>query len=203
VPTPAGSSDNRRRRQSLPVAQARQAALAESRRCYLGLGSNLGRRACNLAAAVSLLTRSPGLALRRLSSVYLTPPVGPADQPDFLNLVACYDSDLAPDQLLEAALRVEQRLGRVRTVRWGPRIIDVDILLMGDLQIAWPDLTVPHPRLRERQFVLVPLAEIAPRLELPGGGVVGELAGGETDQVRRLGRLAELAARELEPAGGG
>ena len=163
---------------------------------YLGLGANLGARARNLAAALSLLARSRGLTLRRVSSVYLTSPVGLTDQPDFLNLVAFFHARLSPAELLATALSVERRLGRVRTVRWGPRAVDVDILLIGDLRISDPELTVPHPRLRERQFVLTPLAEIAPDLELPGGGLVRDLAKGESEAVRKLGRLAELAARE-------
>ncbi len=179
------------------VAKTREPGSADPRRCYLGLGSNLGTRASNLAAALSLLARSPGLTLGRVSSVYLTRPVGLADQPDFFNLVACFDAELSPADLLGAALSVEEQLGRVRTVRWGPRTLDVDILLIDDLHIAEPGLIVPHPRMRQRQFVLTPLAEIAPDLVLPGGGAVRDLAREAIGDVRRLGRLAEIVTREL------
>jgi len=135
--------------------------------------------------------------LKRVSSVYLTHPLGVADQPDFLNLVARFEARLMPAELLQVALRAEDRLGRVRGVRWGPRTVDVDILLIDALRIAEPDLIVPHPRMRERQFVLTPLAEIALELELPGGGLVRELAERDSAAVRRLGRLAELVRREL------
>lgn len=120
------------------------------------------------------------------------------DQPGFLNLVACFETRLAPEALLEVVLSVEERLGRVRTTCWGPRTVDVDILLIDTLQIARPELTVPHPRMRERQFVLVPLAEIAPDLELPDGTLVRDLAEGESESVRRLGGLAQLVSQEPE-----
>jgi len=198
LPTPASSFDNGGGRQSGLAAEASQVASAPKRRCYLGLGSNLGAKARNLAAALSLLARRPGLSLQRVSSVYRTRPVGLPHQPDFLNLVASVDSELSPTDLLKAALYAEKQLGRVRTVRWGPRTVDVDILLIDQLQIAEPSLTVPHPRLRERQFVLTPLAEIAPDLELPGGDIVQDLAEGESRAVCRVGRLAALVARKLE-----
>jgi len=166
--------------------------------CYLGLGSNLGAKAHNLAAALSLLARDPGLTLRRVSSVYLTQPVGLTDQPDFLNLVSCFETTLPPEALLEVVLSVEERLGRVRTTRWGPRTVDVDILLIDTLQISRPELTVPHPRMRERQFVLVPLAEIAPDVELPDGVPIRDLAEGESQSVRRLGKLADVVSHEPE-----
>lgn len=99
---------------------------------------------------------------------------------------------------MEVTLSVEERLGRVRTTRWGPRTADLDILLIGTLQISEPALTVPHPRMRERQFVLVPLAEIAPDLELPDGTLVRDLAEGESESVRRIGRLTDVLSQEPE-----
>ena len=106
--------------------------------------------------------------MTRVSARYETAPVGVTDQPDFLNAVAQIETALPATDLLDALLNIENKLGRVRTLRWGPRVIDLDLLLYGDAQIALPNLTVPHPRLRERAFVLVPLAEIAPGLVLPG-----------------------------------
>lgn len=135
---------------------------------YLGLGSNLGdRRAC-LAAAARQLAAAPAVRGLRLSPIYETDPVGLEDQPPFLNAVAALETTLWPRELLELAARIEERLGRVRSVRWGPRTIDVDILLVGDLRVTEADLTVPHPRMLERAFVLRPLADLAPDLVLPG-----------------------------------
>lgn len=108
------------------------------------------------------------MSVVRVSSLYETAAVGVTDQPDFLNAVAEVETSLTAVDLLGALLNLENLLGRKRTIRWGPRVIDLDLLLYGDAQIALPELTVPHPRLRERAFVLVPLAEIAPDLALPG-----------------------------------
>ena len=106
----------------------------------------------------------------RVSSLYETAPVGVTDQPDFLNAVAAVQTGLGPLETLDALLHIENQMGRVRTERWGPRVIDLDLLLYGGERVSSPGLTVPHPRLRERAFVLVPLAEIAPELRLPGDG---------------------------------
>ena len=107
------------------------------------------------------------MEVRQVSSLYETAAVGVTDQPDFLNAVAEVHTTLSATALLDALLNLENLLGRVRTFRWGPRVIDLDLLLYGKEQITLPHLTVPHPRLRERAFVLVPLAEIAPGLTLP------------------------------------
>ncbi len=163
---------------------------------YLGLGANLGQRARSISAALAMLDAGAGLALRAVSSVYETEPVGVLDQPKFLNLVARFDCRLSPEELLEAAQEIEMRLGRVRAERWGPRSIDIDILLLGDLRVCRPRLIVPHPQLTRRQFVLVPLAEISPDVRLPGGRTAAELSEGESAAVRRLGALAEAVARE-------
>ncbi|MCG0239189.1 MAG: 2-amino-4-hydroxy-6-hydroxymethyldihydropteridine diphosphokinase [Firmicutes bacterium] len=136
---------------------------------YLGLGSNLGDRLANLVAGVRLLSGAADIALVAVSSVYETAPWGLTDQPAFLNAVCAVRTALPPEALLRRCLEVEKALGRVRTVRWGPRTLDIDLLLYGDLTLQEPHLTLPHPRLTERAFVVIPLLEIAPDLTLPGG----------------------------------
>jgi len=163
---------------------------------WLGLGSNMGRRARMLAQALTALQAQDGLMLSAASSVYETDPVGVTDQPAFLNMVARFGCTLTPAGLLEAIRAVEAKLGRVRTMRWGPRTIDVDVLLIGELRIQTDELTVPHPELMRRQFVLIPLAEIDPRLPLPDGRTAAELADAGGEAVRRLGTLDELLRRE-------
>lgn len=133
---------------------------------FLGLGSNLGARAETLAAALRHLHRPPVLEIAAVSSVYETKAVGLTDQPDFLNLVARIQTSLPPHELLRACLEVEASLGRVRTERWGPRTIDIDVLTYGEERLSDPLLTLPHPRMLERAFVLAPLAEIAPELNV-------------------------------------
>lgn len=144
-------------------------------RAFLGLGSNLGDRSENLRRAVALLDARDGVRVVRTSSIYETEPVGPP-QPDFLNAVAEIDTTLSPRALLEACLGVEAEMGRVRRERWGPRVIDVDLLLFDDQRIDEPDLVVPHPRMHERAFVLVPLAELAPDLILADGRTAADIA---------------------------
>jgi 2-amino-4-hydroxy-6-hydroxymethyldihydropteridine diphosphokinase len=135
---------------------------------YLGLGSNLGDRLEHLRGAVRLLAR-PGVDPRRSSRVYETEPVGGPVQPDYLNAVLEVETSLPPRALLEACLGVEAELGRVRTERWGPRVIDIDVLTYGREEIAEPGLEIPHPRMHQRAFVLVPLLELDPDPPLPGG----------------------------------
>lgn len=132
---------------------------------YLALGSNLGDRRANLQAALEALP--PAAQLRAESPVYETPPWGIADQPPFLNMVAEAETPLAPEALLAHLKDVETRLGRLPAPRWGPRLIDLDLLFYGDLVCATSTLTLPHPRLHERAFVLVPLADLAPDLVHP------------------------------------
>jgi 2-amino-4-hydroxy-6-hydroxymethyldihydropteridine diphosphokinase len=156
---------------------------------YLGLGSNLGDRRQHLAEAVRRLHVGPALQVVKVSSVYESSPVGMTAQPDFLNLVVQVATAHTPYELLAECQRMETDLGRVRRERWGPRTMDIDLLLYGDAGIDDELLTVPHPRMRERSFVLTPLAEIAPGLKLDGKAI-GELAAalGETG-LRKLGPL--------------
>ena len=129
---------------------------------YLGLGSNLGDRFANLQEAVNCLCRSAGIIVTGVSAVYETAPVGGPDQPDYLNAAIGLETTLAADRLLEVCLETEKKMGRVRDERWNARIIDIDILLFDGSHIRTDSLTVPHPRMHERGFVLVPLADIAP-----------------------------------------
>lgn len=135
---------------------------------FLSLGTNLGDREAYLRQAIDLLADSEGIVLHRTSSIYETVPVGYTDQALFLNMVVQGETDLTPQQLLQKVLEVELRLGRTREVRWGPRTIDIDILLYNNKQIKEQDLTIPHPRMKERAFVLIPLAELADNLLIPG-----------------------------------
>ena len=129
---------------------------------YLGFGTNLGDRKKNLAQAVNVLNDRPDLAILRTSGIYETAPWGLTDQPDFLNMVAEFETSIPPDELLERVKKLEQSMGRDEGLRFGPRLIDIDILLMGDLVVEEPYLIIPHASLHERAFVLVPLAELAP-----------------------------------------
>jgi 2-amino-4-hydroxy-6-hydroxymethyldihydropteridine diphosphokinase len=142
---------------------------------YLGLGSNVGDREGFLRQALRSLATTPGIGVEATSSTYETDPWGDTDQAPFLNLVARVRCALEPLQLLAEAKRIERELGRRPRERWGPREIDIDLLLAGDLTVETPELTVPHPLLAERQFVLVPLAELAPDVQLPDGPTVSSL----------------------------
>lgn len=139
-------------------------------RVFIALGSNLGDRSANIAAAAGRVGRLPGTRLVRISSLIETGPVGVTGQPKFLNAAAEIETALEPLDLLKALQQIESGLGRVRTCRWGPRTIDLDILVYDDRIIDRPDLTIPHARMAEREFVLAPLAEIAPDLVHPASG---------------------------------
>lgn len=127
---------------------------------YIGLGSNVGDSRDLLRKALEML--ATGVRIVKVSSLYYTEPVGYREQDDFLNAVAEIETDRSPDGLLALCRSVEDRLGRTRTLRWGPRTVDLDILLYGDASMDTPELAIPHPRMAERKFVLAPLAEIAP-----------------------------------------
>lgn len=142
---------------------------------YIGLGSNLGRPLDNLHRAMELISSGGQVRVTQVSSVYLTEPVGYEDQDWFHNAVAEIETALAPEELLKFLQETEARLGRVRTIRWGPRTIDLDILIYGDEKICTETLQVPHPRMAERGFVLAPLAEIAGDLVFAGGQTVREM----------------------------
>lgn len=141
---------------------------------WIGLGANLGDAASTVRAAIAALDDLPGSRLDQASRLYATPAWGNEDQPPFVNAVASVDTDLSAPELLHALLALEQRFGRVRdpAVHWGPRALDLDLLLYGAQVIDQPGLQVPHPYLHERAFVLVPLAEIASELTIPGHGCV-------------------------------
>lgn len=164
-------------------------------RAYVGLGTNLGDKMAHLSAALALLAAAPGLRVLRVAGVYRTAPWGRTDQDWFLNTVAELETVLPPRALLEVLLGIEARLGRRREVRWGPRVIDLDLLLYGDLVVREPGLEVPHPGMHERAFVLVPLAELEPSLRLADGRTVAEAAEAlrREQEVVRHGRLAFAA----------
>lgn len=143
---------------------------------YVGLGSNLGDREATLRRAIELLDAQEGISVVAVSSFRETDPVGYVDQPRFLNGACRLETDLAPVELLHRLLEIERELGRTRDgPRWGPRTLDLDLLLYGDEVMDTPELTVPHPRLAERAFALEPLAELDPELRLPDGRRVADL----------------------------
>jgi len=137
----------------------------------LALGSNIGESQAILEAAIEILAQTPGIFLEAKSNWYRTKAVGPP-QPDYLNGCAILQVEISPQKLLETLLGIEQTFGRVRQERWGPRTLDLDLLLYDDLILQTPNLQIPHPRMRERAFVLVPLAEIAPDWVDPVTGCV-------------------------------
>jgi 2-amino-4-hydroxy-6-hydroxymethyldihydropteridine diphosphokinase len=145
-------------------------------RAHIGLGANLGDRAATLSRAIQLLGERPDIDIVAVSSFRETEPVGYLDQPRFLNAALALDTSLAPQALLATLLAVEQELGRVRAgPRFGPRTVDLDLLLLDDLVLDEPGLKLPHPRLHERAFALEPLAELDPDLVVPAHGSVRQL----------------------------
>lgn len=161
-------------------------------RAYIGLGSNLDQPREQLLAALSSLDALlPRTRLAAVSSLYTSDPLGPADQPRYVNAVAAIDTELAPLSLLDGLQAIERRQGRQRkTERWGPRTLDLDILLIGDLSLDLPRLKVPHYHMHARAFVLYPLAEIAPDLALPDGTPLAQL----------LARCPFIGLERLSPA---
>jgi 2-amino-4-hydroxy-6-hydroxymethyldihydropteridine diphosphokinase len=150
-------------------------------RAYVGLGANLGDREGTIRRALELLAAEEGIQVVAVSTLRETKPVGYADQPDFLNGAAALETELPPRALLERLLAVELALGRVRGAgpRFGPRVVDLDLLLYGDEVVDEPGLTLPHPRLDERRFALEPLQELDPELRLPDGRAVRNLLGAQ------------------------
>ncbi|WP_457634060.1 2-amino-4-hydroxy-6-hydroxymethyldihydropteridine diphosphokinase [Oceanithermus desulfurans] len=160
-------------------------------RALVALGSNLGDRAGHLLGAVAALARRPEVRLAGLSRIYETEPVGPAGQGPYLNAVLAVETGLGPLELLEVLLAIERAHGRVRRERWGPRTLDLDLLDFGGRVLERPGLSLPHPRLHERAFVLVPLAEVAPDWRHPLlGATAAEL----------LAKLDRSGVRPWEPA---
>jgi 2-amino-4-hydroxy-6-hydroxymethyldihydropteridine diphosphokinase len=142
---------------------------------YVGLGANLGAREETLRRAVALLEEAEGVDVRTVSALRETEPVGVVDQPPFLNGAVELETTLSPRELLDLLLEIERSLGRVRSERWGPRVIDLDLLVYGGEVVDEPGLRVPHPRLHERRFALEPLAELDLGLEVPGRASVSAL----------------------------
>lgn len=157
---------------------------------YVGLGSNLESPRQQIASALMALGNLPETSMQRCSSLYRSAPVGYEAQPDFVNAVACLHTALSPHDLLDALLAIEGEHGRTRGLRNGPRTLDLDLLLHGDSHIDEAGLQVPHPRLTERAFVVVPLAEIAPALVLRDGSNVTELAA-RLAAVQRIERMED------------
>jgi 2-amino-4-hydroxy-6-hydroxymethyldihydropteridine diphosphokinase len=162
---------------------------------FLGLGSSLGDRVGNLRAAIERLRSEPGIDPLGWSPVYESPHLGlnPGDEyryPAHLNCVLIVETTLAPESLLDAAIRVENSGGRTRDERWGPRTIDIDLLLYGDRTLRTDRLVLPHPEMRRRSFVLRPLADLAPELRLPDGTAVSDLLQSEPVRSQRIARAA-------------
>jgi len=158
---------------------------------YISLGSNMGDKEENIKKALVELGQTEGIRVARVSSLYATEPVGYMDQDWFLNAVAAVVTDLSDEELLGRMLGIEDQLGRVRTIKWGPRTVDLDLLLYGTEVKETERLSLPHPRMYERAFVMVPLAEIAPNLMHPAGRTTSELLEFLQDraQVRLHGSL--------------
>jgi 2-amino-4-hydroxy-6-hydroxymethyldihydropteridine diphosphokinase len=165
-------------------------------RAHIGLGANMGDRLQFLQRAVKRLGETIGIEVIDVSSVYETEPVGPTDQPWFLNAVAAVDTNLSPVTLLDQTQAIERTLGRQTTYRWGPRTIDLDILLYGDIQVRTATLVIPHAELCHRAFVMIPLLELDPHLVLPDGAVVSACLNALTppQQVRLFAPSAALVS---------
>jgi 2-amino-4-hydroxy-6-hydroxymethyldihydropteridine diphosphokinase len=144
-------------------------------RVYIGLGSNLEQPQQQILTAIRDIEAIAGLELVAQSSLYHSPPMGPQDQPDYINAVVAVETELAPLAVLDALQHIEQSHGRIRKRHWGERTLDLDILLVDDRVINETRLTVPHPGIAERAFVVYPLAEIAPDLTIPGKGKLADI----------------------------
>jgi 2-amino-4-hydroxy-6-hydroxymethyldihydropteridine diphosphokinase len=144
-------------------------------KAFVGIGSNLGEREAYVRRALELLAAEEGIDVVAVSELRETEPVGPVEQGRFVNGAALLQTELSPRELLGRLLAIEGRLGRIRNERFGPRTIDLDLLVYGDAVVDEPGLTVPHPRLHERRFALEPLADLAPDLVVPGRGPISAL----------------------------
>lgn len=163
--------------------------------CYLAIGSNLAEPVQQVRRGIEIIAQLPRVRLEVCSSLYLSHAVGYADQPDFINAVMRVSTTLSAEQLLVELLQLENNLGRQRSFRNAPRVIDLDIILYNQICMHSDTLTLPHPRMHERAFVLLPLLEIAPDLEIPERGLVKLLASHVMDQ--HITRLADISSHEL------
>ncbi len=165
--------------------------MAETTRCYIGLGANLDDPAAQIRTALQALARLPHCRLLRVSSLYGSKPLGPQDQPDYLNAVAELDTQLKPLALLDALQAQEQQQGRIKRRHWGERCIDLDLLLYGNTTMRSERLNIPHHELHNRSFVVEPLRELCPDLQLPDGTALASLTptfGGELVRIAPLSR---------------
>lgn len=169
---------------------------------FIGLGSNLGDRVENLATALSLLAETPGVKVLAVSRAYESEPWGVADQPTFANAVAKVRTELYADRFLDVLLQIEDDMGRERAERYGPRVIDLDLLLFGNDEWDSPRLTIPHPRMGEREFVVKPLLDIAPDARYPDGKRVAEERPTEGRIIGELGKVTGFK-RVVSECGGG
>ncbi len=172
---------------------------------YVGLGSNIGDREGHLTDACRLLHIHPAIAIETVSSLYRSAPMGVTDQALFVNAVARLQTTLSPPSLLAVTQATERRVGRTPTYHWGPRVVDIDLLLYEDLQLHSPYLTIPHAEIQHRAFVLVPLRELAPDLRLPSGYHIQNLLGALPDYtdvqpIRPFPSFIESTETEREPS---
>lgn len=158
-------------------------------RAFLALGSNIGDKTGHIRRAVAAIAALPGTRVTARSALYRTPPWGKTDQDWFANAAIAVETTLGPEALLEACLAIEAELGRVRRERWGPRVIDIDLLTHGETRISTDRLTLPHPAMAERAFVLVPLGEIAPDFALDGQPIATLLARLDRQGIEPIERL--------------
>ena len=162
------------------------------RLAFVGIGSNLDEPHRQIDAAINRLAALPGCDVFAVSSLYRSAPFGPVEQPDFLNAVVALTTDMSARALFAALQSIEEDMGRQRSERWGARIIDLDLLVFGDAVVNDDDLVVPHPGIGERNFVLLPLAEIAPELDIPGLGPVRDIKVSTTEP--RIERVQDRKA---------
>jgi 2-amino-4-hydroxy-6-hydroxymethyldihydropteridine diphosphokinase len=165
---------------------------------YLGLGSNLGDRAAYLRLGLEEIGKLPGTRVQAVSHLYCSKPWGRPDQPDFMNLVAEVSTHVEPEALLDSCKRIEREAGRTPGERWGPRVLDVDILLYGNQQISTERLTVPHERIWERQFVLQPLSDLRPDLTGPDGRTITEWLGDDAIKSQGVWPCGDLESPALD-----
>jgi 2-amino-4-hydroxy-6-hydroxymethyldihydropteridine diphosphokinase len=166
-------------------------------RCYIGLGSNLNNPRHQVLSAIEEIRNLAHTEITAQSSLYRTSPVGPIEQDDFINAVICVETSLSPQILFELLCQIENQHQRLRNERWGPRTLDCDILLFDDLIQQTPELTLPHPRMLDRLFVLVPLQEISKNLILPNRKLISDHVSDLQMRVGDVDRLVKIASSEI------